>query len=98
MNPFAKKVAAATAGAPEPAEIKTAVRVAIAEEATTEDALDQPIPPEVIAAAQLEDRDDVLKLSKLIDDDFPFRRVSARRDRRTRRRQVRLPHGCGRYG
>jgi ATP-dependent exoDNAse (exonuclease V) alpha subunit len=72
MNPFAKKVAAATAGAPEPAEIKTAVRVAIAEEATTEDALDQPIPPEVIAAAQLEERDDVLKLSKLIDEDFPF--------------------------
>jgi hypothetical protein len=66
MNPFAKK--------PTTQEVKSAVREALAGNAAVDaELLDAPIPPEVMEAAQADEHfSESVKLSKLIDDDFPF--------------------------
>jgi hypothetical protein len=67
MNPFAKPK-------PTDSEVRVAVRDAIAENAVADSIVeDMQIPPEVMEAAQAEEHfNESVKLSKLIDDDFPF--------------------------
>lgn len=67
MNPFAQPK-------PTDSEVRVAVRDAIAENAAADAVVeDMQIPPEVLDAAQAEEHfTESAKLSKLIDDDFPF--------------------------
>lgn len=71
MNPFAKK--AAVAAAPSESEVKNAVHAAVAENHAVDSLVDG-VP--LVDTMDLHDADGVIddriKLSKLIDDDFPF--------------------------
>ena len=70
MNPFAKKAAAKAVSE---SEVVNAVHVAVANNAEADKVIDSIPSVDVIPAEEVEERlEGKAKLSKLIDDDFPF--------------------------